>query len=202
MGGNNYGWPANSEGLPARDRRRGSGKRHPMSDHPKLPHNRSRVPANRGGLTATIPRPINRRMVSMGNPRNVELERFSRGFGRTDQATSACSCSTTFPKKTKRGGHGRRHARYCSLRHTGLMAEDPRRSAERRRALELLDASPDGCTAAILLAHGFKSDRLVELINAGLASVTTERVIADDRAMEVTRVRITDAGRRAPHSRP
>src|SRR5262245_13950406 len=77
------------------------------------------------------------------------------------------------------------------------MAEDPRRSAERRRALELLAASPDGCTAAILLAHGFKSDRLVELINAGLASVTTERVIARDRAMEVTRVRITDAGRQA-----
>jgi len=75
------------------------------------------------------------------------------------------------------------------------MAEDPRRSAERRRALELLAASPDGCTAAILLAHGFKSDRLVELINAGLASVTTERVIAGDRAMQVTRVRITDAGR-------
>jgi hypothetical protein len=77
------------------------------------------------------------------------------------------------------------------------MAEDPRRSAERRRALELLAASPDGCTAAILLAHGFKSDRLVELINAGLASVTTERVIAGDRAMKVTRVRITDAGRQA-----
>src|SRR5215472_9233188 len=77
------------------------------------------------------------------------------------------------------------------------MAEDPRRSAERRRALELLAASPDGCTAAILLAHGFKSDRLVELINAGLASVTTERVIAGDRAIQVTRVRITDAGRQA-----
>ena len=74
------------------------------------------------------------------------------------------------------------------------MAEGPRRNAERRRALELLAASPDGCTAAILLAHGFKSDRLVELINAGLASVTTERVVAGDRAMEVTRVRMTDAG--------
>jgi hypothetical protein len=77
------------------------------------------------------------------------------------------------------------------------MGEDPRRSAERWRALESLAASPDGCTAAILLAHGFKSDRLVELINAGLASVTTARVIADDRAMEVTRVRITDAGTQA-----
>ena len=64
------------------------------------------------------------------------------------------------------------------------MAEDP----QRRRALELLAASPDGCTAAILLAHGFKSDRLVELINA---------VIAGDRAIQVTRVQITDAGRQA-----
>jgi hypothetical protein len=52
------------------------------------------------------------------------------------------------------------------------------------------------------MAHGFKSDRLVELINAGLASVTTERVIAADRAMEVTRVRITDAGRQALASDP
>ena len=77
------------------------------------------------------------------------------------------------------------------------MAEDPRRSAERRRALELLAASPDGCTATILLAHGFTSGRLVELINSGLASVTTDRVTAGDRRVEVTRVRITDAGRQA-----
>src|SRR5215472_9621422 len=76
------------------------------------------------------------------------------------------------------------------------MAEGPRRNAERRRALELLAASPDGCTAAILLAHGFKSDRLVELINAGLASVTTERIVASSKTMEIARVRITEAGRR------
>jgi hypothetical protein len=44
-----------------------------------------------------------------------------------------------------------------------LLADVPRRIAR------------DGCTAAILLAHGFKSDRLVELINSGLAGVTTER---------------------------
>ena len=76
------------------------------------------------------------------------------------------------------------------------MVEDPRRSAERRRALELLAASPDGCTAAILMAHGFKSDRLVELINAGLASVTTERVIAGDR-----RWRLPACGSRTPAGR-
>jgi hypothetical protein len=82
------------------------------------------------------------------------------------------------------------------------MSEDPRRSAERRRALELLAASSDGCTAAILMAHGFKSDPLVELISAGQASVTTERVMAGDRETEITRVRITDAGRQALTSEP
>jgi hypothetical protein len=30
-----------------------------------------------------------------------------------------------------------------------------KRNAERRRALELLAASPDGCTEAFILAHGF-----------------------------------------------
>jgi hypothetical protein len=77
------------------------------------------------------------------------------------------------------------------------MAEDPRRRAERQRALELLAASSDGCTAAILMAHGFTIEQMVELIDAGLVSVTTERVITGERAAEVSRVRITDAGRQA-----
>jgi hypothetical protein len=34
---------------------------------------------------------------------------------------------------------------------------------DRRRALELLAASTDGCTEAILLAHDIKSDRGVDL---------------------------------------
>jgi len=34
----------------------------------------------------------------------------------------------------------------------------------------LLAASRDGCTEAIMLAHGFSIDLMVELINAGLAS--------------------------------
>jgi hypothetical protein len=38
---------------------------------------------------------------------------------------------------------------------------------DRRRALELLDTAPDGCTEAIILAHGFKSEMLAELISAG-----------------------------------
>ena len=37
----------------------------------------------------------------------------------------------------------------------------------RRRALELLAASADGATEAIMLAHGFTVEMLVELIRAG-----------------------------------
>jgi hypothetical protein len=69
--------------------------------------------------------------------------------------------------------------------------------ATRRRALELLAGSRDGCTEAIMLAHGFTVDMLVEIINTGLASASTERAVAGRRTMQVTRVRITEAGRRA-----
>jgi hypothetical protein len=69
--------------------------------------------------------------------------------------------------------------------------------ATRRRALELLAASRDGCTEAIMLAHGFSIDLMVELINAGLATAQTERMVAAGKRIEVARVRITEAGRRA-----
>jgi hypothetical protein len=72
-----------------------------------------------------------------------------------------------------------------------------KRNAERRRALELLAASPDGCTEAFILAHGFTTDFLVDLIRAGLATAQTERAVVGRRSMQVTRMRITDAGRRA-----
>lgn len=49
---------------------------------------------------------------------------------------------------------------------------------DRRRALELLAASRDGCTEAILLAHGFSIEMMVEMINAGLATASSERVVA------------------------
>jgi hypothetical protein len=57
------------------------------------------------------------------------------------------------------------------------MVDNPRRNVRkrnppgtRRRALELLAASRDGCTEAIMLAHGFTIDLLVELVRAGLAT--------------------------------
>jgi hypothetical protein len=68
---------------------------------------------------------------------------------------------------------------------------------DRRRALELLASCPEGCTEAIMLAHGFTVEQMVELVRAGLATATAERVVAGSRKMELATVRITEAGRRA-----
>jgi hypothetical protein len=54
----------------------------------------------------------------------------------------------------------------------------------------------DGCTEAIMLAHGFTIEQMVELVRAGLATATAERVVAGSRTFEVATVRITDDGRR------
>jgi hypothetical protein len=53
---------------------------------------------------------------------------------------------------------------------------------DRRRALELLASSRDGCTEAILQAHGFSVRQIVELVRAGLAIATPERVVAGGRS--------------------
>jgi hypothetical protein len=47
-----------------------------------------------------------------------------------------------------------------------------------------------------MLAHGFTTRQMVELVRAGLATVTAERVVAGGLKLEVARVRITEAGRR------
>jgi hypothetical protein len=65
---------------------------------------------------------------------------------------------------------------------------------DRRRALELLAASPDGCTEALMFANGFTAELLVELVQAGLASAHAERMIAEGKMTEVGRVKISEAG--------
>ena len=60
----------------------------------------------------------------------------------------------------------------------GCLAASATPSPTAGRALELLAGSRGGCTEAIMLAHGFSIDLMVELIRAGLASVTTERLQA------------------------
>jgi hypothetical protein len=68
---------------------------------------------------------------------------------------------------------------------------------DRRRALELLAASPDGCTEALMLAHGFTVELLVDLCIAELAIATPERMVVGGRTVEVVRMKITESGRRA-----
>jgi hypothetical protein len=72
-----------------------------------------------------------------------------------------------------------------------------RPNPDRRRALELLAESRKGCTKTIMLAHGFSTDMLLDLVKAGLATANTECTVAGGRGTTVTRVRITEAGRRA-----
>jgi hypothetical protein len=68
---------------------------------------------------------------------------------------------------------------------------------DQRRALKLLAVSRNGCTEAVMLAHGFPVPLLVELVRSGLASATPERMVAGKHTMEIATLRITEAGRRA-----
>src|SRR5262249_53659666 len=63
---------------------------------------------------------------------------------------------------------------------------------ERRRALELLTASPDGCSEAIMLAQGFTVDFLVDLIRTGMATTRIERVVAGGRCGSPARLVFID----------
>jgi hypothetical protein len=64
---------------------------------------------------------------------------------------------------------------------------------DERRLLEMLAGSADGTTDALLVAHGFDFDLIACLVLERLATAMPEHVFAAGK----TRVRITDAGRRA-----
>jgi hypothetical protein len=70
-----------------------------------------------------------------------------------------------------------------------------RRRPDRRRTRELLASCRDGCTEAMMIAHGFTVEQMVGLVNAGLATATAERMVAGGKTIEVARLRITEAGR-------
>ena len=90
-------------------------------------------------------------------------------------------------------GRGANHGRAPMRRPYHYRRPNP----DRRRALELLAGSRYGYTKAILRAHGFSIDMMIELVKAGLATTKHERMVADGRQTGVVRVRITDAGRQA-----
>jgi hypothetical protein len=75
------------------------------------------------------------------------------------------------------------------------MPRPRRRKPDRRRALELLASYRDGCTEAIMLAHGFSIAQMVELVRAGLASAIGERG-RETRARWKSRRWGIEAGRR------
>ncbi len=80
-----------------------------------------------------------------------------------------------------------------------MMATPRRRrvSAERRRVLQLLASSQNGITEVLLFAHGVTHHMLDRLIRSGLATIQRETFKAGDGTIEIGRITITDAGRRA-----
>jgi hypothetical protein len=86
------------------------------------------------------------------------------------------------------------------LRTVGNLPEKPAMSltAEQRRALAMLArAGLDGASQALLMAHGFCVSMIVGLVNNGLATLTRETIRAGSRLVDVGKVRITAAGRKA-----
>jgi len=74
----------------------------------------------------------------------------------------------------------------------------PRRlSPEHRRALEILLQAQRGCPEATLLALRFDAETVAVLLRDGLAITEPETVRVGDQPIEVSHVRITEAGRQA-----
>jgi hypothetical protein len=70
-----------------------------------------------------------------------------------------------------------------------------RLSATARRALEVLANDPR--TESIMLAHGFTSRILTDLVSSGLAMLYRAPLNTGNRTVDVTYMMITAAGRRA-----
>ena len=71
-------------------------------------------------------------------------------------------------------------------------------SKDQHRALTFIaDAEPRGATEAMLEHHQIKLQLVVDLIKAGLANPRMERVRANGVTIDVARIVLTDAGRRA-----
>jgi hypothetical protein len=67
-----------------------------------------------------------------------------------------------------------------------------------RRALAILaDSGLNGSTIDGMLAGGFKLVTIARLVRNGLATAAPQRMRAGGKAIEVMRVHITEAGRRA-----
>jgi hypothetical protein len=77
------------------------------------------------------------------------------------------------------------------------MSTAPKRTSRSRALALIADAGPAGVAEAVMFANGVTIAQMVELVRAGLASVTPRRVKAGRERMEIAVLRITDAGRQA-----
>ena len=80
------------------------------------------------------------------------------------------------------------------------MATEPKnqRLTERhRQVLEVLAIAPHGRDVNALLTLGFKLETIADLVQTGLATVRVETVTEHGLPIEIARIRITDAGRKA-----
>jgi hypothetical protein len=68
---------------------------------------------------------------------------------------------------------------------------------EQRRALLLLARSPNGCTEALMMAHGFESAMLGQFTLEGLAKAEIHDVKIARRRVKVVWLQITEVGRKA-----
>jgi hypothetical protein len=66
-----------------------------------------------------------------------------------------------------------------------------------RRVLIVLARTQHGCDVNALLTRGFKIATMGDLVRAGLATVRVETVEERGLPIEIARIRITDAGRKA-----
>jgi len=67
-----------------------------------------------------------------------------------------------------------------------------------RRALRVIaDAEPEGATQAMMETHGFGMQVVIDLVRTGLADARIEVVRAGGPTMQVARMVLTVAGRRA-----
>jgi hypothetical protein len=70
-------------------------------------------------------------------------------------------------------------------------------TADERRLLEMLAGTKDGASEALLLVHGVSPQTIVNAVRARFATLAAERKLAGQSTVEMARVRITDARRRA-----
>ena len=70
-------------------------------------------------------------------------------------------------------------------------------SGDHYRALRLLGSYPNGCSERLMVWHGVAIETMVDLIRAGLTRAETIKRLDRGRPMEVARLKITEAGRRA-----